>query len=153
MYGGCIILDVVVESRLMKIVELKRVSMDRIGRVNKNGVKLYPHEDSTALHLTQFGFDVEYIMPRHIYKSTNPDFLVNGTIWETKSPEGNGKNTIKHQFDGTSKQADKIILDLRRIKLPAEKAERQAMARFEKAINIKRLLLITKSGRVLDIRR
>lgn len=138
---------------VMKIMELQRVSKDRIGRVNKNGVKLYPHEDSTALHLAQFGFDIEYIMPSHIHKSTNPDFLVNGSIWETKSPEGCGKNTIKHQFDGTSKQADKVILDLRRIKLPAEKAERQAKDRFEKAVNIKRLLLITKSGKVFDIKR
>ena len=137
----------------MKIIELQRVSKDKIGRVNKNNVKLYPHEDSTALHLTQFGFNIEYIMPSHIYKSTNPDFLVNGAIWETKSPEGGGKNTIKHQFDGTSKQADKVILDLRRIKLPAEKAERQAKDRFEKAVNIKRLLLITKSGKVFDIKR
>ena len=137
----------------MRIVELTKVSKNKIGRVNKNGVKLYPHEDSTALHLAQFGFDIEYIMPRHIYKSTNPDFLVNGVIWETKSPEGCGKNTIKHQFDGTSKQADKLILDLRRIKLPSDKAERQAKDRFEKAVNIKRMFLITKDGRLLDIKR
>lgn len=41
---------------VMKIMELQRASKDRIGRVNKNGVKLYPHEDSTALRLAQFGF-------------------------------------------------------------------------------------------------
>lgn len=46
-----------------------------------------------------------------------------------------------------------MILDLRRIKLPADKAERQAKTRFEGATNLERLLLITKSGKVLDIRR
>ena len=137
----------------MLIQEIQKVPITRIGRINKNGVKLLPHEDSTALHLTQFGFNVEYIMPRHSYKMKNPDFLINGAIWEAKSPEGNGKNTIKHQFDGTSKQSNMMILDLRRVRLSADKAKSQAVSRFEKVKNLKRLLLITKDGKLLDIKR
>ena len=137
----------------MKIIELQKVAEDRIGRINENNVKVNPHESSTAVYLTQYGFNIDYVMPVYIHKSKNPDFLVNGAVWEAKSPVGNGKNTIKHQFDGTSKQSDKMILDLRRIKMPAEKAKKQSLARFEKSINIKRLLLITKNGKLFDIKR
>ena len=137
----------------MVIQELQKVAANKIGRVNKNAVKLLPHEDSTALHLAQYGFNIDYIMPRHAFKAKNPDFLVNGVVWEAKSPEGNGKNTIKHQFDGTSKQSNLMILDLRRIRMPSDKAKSQAIARFEKTKNIKRLLLITKDGSLLDIKR
>ena len=137
----------------MKVIELEKVASERIGRVDKHNVDAKPHEESTALHLAQFGFNVDFIMPRNTYKSKSADFLVNGAVWETKSPEGGGNSTVGRQFHEASKQADRLILDLRRIKLPADKAKRQALARFEKAVNIKRLLLITKEGRLLDIKR
>ena len=137
----------------MNIRELRRVPSNKIGRVDKHGVEAKPHEESTALHLAQFGFDIDFIMPSNIYKTKSADFLVNGAIWETKSPEGSGNSTVGRQFHEASKQSDKLVLDLRRIKLPAEKAQRHALSRFEKSINIKRLLLITKDGRLLDIKR
>ena len=72
----------------MKIRELERVPASRIGRVNKNGIEIKPHEESTALHLTQYGFNIDVIRPSNTPKTSSPDFLVNGAIWETKSPEG-----------------------------------------------------------------
>ena len=49
--------------------------------------------------------------------------------------------------------SDKMILDLRRVKLEAQKAEREVRFRFEKSRNIKRLMLITKDGKLFDIRK
>ena len=66
---------------------------------------------------------------------------------------GSGNSTIPRQFHRASKQATMFILDLRRIKIPADKAEQEAKARFEKAKNIKRLLLLTKAGKLLDIKK
>lgn len=137
----------------MKIVELQKVSPAKIGHIDENGVKPKKHERYTAEYLVLYGFNVVFIVPSNAYKTKNADFLLNGSIWETKSPTGDGKNNIKRQFDDASKQADKLVLDLRRTKLPAEKAERQAKSHFQGVMNLKRLLLITKDGKVLDIRR
>ena len=43
----------------MKIKELVRVPDDKIGRVNKNGVKPEINEENTFNYLTLFGFNVE----------------------------------------------------------------------------------------------
>ena len=45
----------------MKIAELPKVPKNRVGRIITNGVKLKTHEESTAVFLTQFGFNIEYI--------------------------------------------------------------------------------------------
>ena len=58
----------------MKIVELQKVSAKRIGRIDKNGVNPEPHEESTAVHLTQFGFNIEYVRPRNTFKTHSADF-------------------------------------------------------------------------------
>ena len=137
----------------MKITELFKVPKNRVGRIVTNGAKLKAHEESTAVFLTQFGFNIEYILPTNTYKTHSPDFLVNSAIWETKSPDGSGNSTVGRQFHTASKQADRLILDLRRIKLPAEKAKRQALMRFEKSRNIKALLLITKDDKLLDVKK
>ena len=132
---------------------MQKVPKKKVGHIITNGVKLKPHEESTAVFLAQYGFNIEFIRPTNTYRTRSADFLVNKSIWEAKSPDGGGNSTIGRQFHVASKQADKLILDLRRIKLPAVKAENQAKTRFEKSKNIKSLLLITKDGRLLDIKR
>lgn len=59
--------------------------------------------------------------------------------------------SASRQFHKASKQSDKMILDLRRVKLEAQKAEREVRFRFEKSRNIKRLMFITKDGKLFDI--
>ena len=137
----------------MKIIELEKVTNNKIGRVTTNNVKLEPHEDATALFLTQFGLNIEYIKPSNIHNNRNADFMINGSVWETKSPNGNGNSTIARKFHKASKQADKMVLDLRRIKIATEEATNQAINSFQKSRGIRRLLLITKDARLIDIRK
>lgn len=136
----------------LKITELNLVDRAKLGRVDTRGVHLEAHEYDTIYYLARYGFNVEVIRPTNCPKTKNPDFLIGGSIWEAKSPEGSGSSTIARQFHKAGKQADKIVLDLRRIKLPAARAEAEAISRFSKSCSIKRLLLITKDGRLLDIR-
>ena len=55
----------------MKIIELKRVPKNKIGRLNKNGVKLEPLEEKTANYLRLYGFTIDVIRPASIPKSKN----------------------------------------------------------------------------------
>ena len=118
-----------------------------------NGVCLETHEYDTIYYLASYGLDIEVIKPINTPRIHNADYLIKGLIWEAKSPNGGGNSTIARQFHKASKQSDKMILDLRRIRLEAQKAEREARFRFEKSKNIKRLMLITRDGKLFDIRK
>ncbi|MBR3332174.1 hypothetical protein IKG28_00890 [Candidatus Saccharibacteria bacterium] len=137
----------------MKEIELKKVSNARIGRVNTCGAHLEAHEYDTIYFLASYGFDIEIIKPSNTPKTSNPDFLIKGAIWEAKSPNGSGSSTIARQFHKAGKQADRLVLDLRRIRLSVDISEKEAKKRFASSRNIKRLLLITKDNRLLDIRK
>lgn len=135
----------------MKITKILPVPDDKIGRVKKNGVITEPHEDSTALYLTQFGFSIEFIKPTSTSKVNNPDILIMGTIWEMKAPESSSKQTIKKRFRKASKQAPKIIFDLRWVKAGADKVEKQIMELLENDGRVRRMIIIESDGTVLDI--
>ena len=94
----------------LRIVKLKTVSNSKIGKIIKNDIKTEPAEDSTFVHLTQFGFDIELIKPTSIKKSNNPDALISGTIWEIKSPESSNPSTIKNRLRKASKQAKVLVV-------------------------------------------
>ena len=135
----------------MKITEICQASDDKIGRVKRNGVVTEPHEDSTILYLTQFGFDIELIKPTSTKNANNPDVLIMGTIWEIKRPESSNETTIKNRFRKASKQATKIIFDLRGVKKDVSKVERRIMKLFKEGGRVKRMMIIEKNGRLFDI--
>jgi len=85
------------------------------------GLKPFParYELSAAsLLASHFKADVEFI-PRSNYKT--PDFLIEGVVWELKSPTGKGKHNIEHQMKAGIKQSGNIIFDARRSKIHISK--------------------------------
>ena len=106
-------------------------------------------EISAALILAEYFLsDVVFLRPRYM---KSPDLVINGEIWELKSPIGNSKNTIMNNFKNARKQSMNIIIDLRRCKLD----ERVAKARIKYIIKNRRhkkgkVLVISKKGEVLD---
>lgn len=150
---ACVLSNSLILCLDMKIVELKRVPKNRFGRVITNDVCLEAHEYSTLYFLSSFGLCIEVIKPSNTPGTRSADYLINGAIWEGKSPDGSGNSTISRQFHKASRQADRLILDLRRVKIPKDKAKREALNRLEKSRNIKRMLLITKDGQLLDVKR
>lgn len=135
----------------MKIREVQKVPKNKIGHFNENGVKPEPGEEGTIKYLTLFGFDIEFIRPSSTKKAKNPDVLIMGTIWEIKTPTSSNENTIKMRFRDASKQAEKIIFDLRGVKKNPDKVERQIMDLFMGDGRVRHMMLIKKDGRLLDI--
>ena len=133
----------------MKIVEIK--PSKKPGNFNRNDVDLKTHEMKTIDFLIGYGFNIEAIIPAYTPKNKNPDILLNGAVWEMKSPEGNGKYTIQRQVHEAGSQSNKLILDLRRIKKPADKAQSEAVFHFGHSKSIRRLLIITKDKKLLEI--
>ncbi|MCL2038769.1 hypothetical protein FWG86_02635 [Candidatus Saccharibacteria bacterium] len=123
----------------------------RKGKITPNGVVLEKHENATVVFLTELGHDIELVRPRPAEHIKTPDIKLKGRYWEIKCPKGAGKYTIEHLMQAANKQAENLIIDLRRTKAPARslaKIEREAKYRK----GLKRIIVITKDRQVLDIK-
>ena len=109
-----------------------------------------PHEISAAVILAEyFASDVTFL--RRGIDST-ADFVIKNVVWELKSPRGNSKHTIQNNLRDAGAQSINVIVDLGRSKMSTEQAIskiRYFLANGNR--HIKKLLLITRSGEVIDI--
>ena len=78
----------------------------------ESGANPKDFEKATAKALGKLGFECEFKRRSHFKAS--PDVVMNGEIWEFKSPEGSGKQTIYHQFEEAAHQSSRLVIDLRR---------------------------------------
>lgn len=137
----------------IKVQALKKVTGDQVGHLNKNGVKTEANEDNTFEYLTLFGFNVDLIRPTSTKKTRNPDIFIAGTIWEVKTPVSSNRNTIKKRFREASKQAIRVVFDLRSIKQGADKVEEQVVEMFKNSGRVRSLMIIEENGKLLDFRK
>lgn len=129
---------------------VKISNFDSNGKITPNGVSLEKHEYATVLLLTEMGYDVELVPRSNREGEHTPDIIIDNVKWEMKSPTGETRNTIKNIIQSALRQSVNVILDLRRIKRPMEKCLRDIDREFTHNKKIKRLLVITKSKKVID---
>ena len=127
----------------------------RRGKIDISQLKTLPerHELETADYLTNLGYDIEFIAPRNSPNVHTPDIFMDGVSWEIKCPKGKSKRTIENNFRKAKQQAENIIFDLRRINIPEEKCMLELKRRFAQKRDVKRLLIIKKSGEILKFLR
>jgi hypothetical protein len=111
------------------------------------------HELQAASLFASLGYDIEFLIPNRSKGIRTPDIKMNGILWEIKSPSGNSKYTLQHAFKNALKQSVNIIFDLRLMKAPEEKSITKLKNLFTASKNIKRLLIITKSLKLLDFKK
>ncbi|MDR1016012.1 MAG: hypothetical protein LBL67_00885 [Coriobacteriales bacterium] len=113
----------------------------------------YPqqHEIHAAAMLAEyFDCDVQFIQRKINAKTL--DLLIKGIRWEIKSPKGNAKNTIDNNLRKANRQSQYVVIDLSRTKMRAYQAKARINAFLrEGSTKFKRILLINKSGKVLEI--
>jgi hypothetical protein len=95
--------------------------------------------------LGHFRADIEFIP---VSSSKTPDIRISNVLWEIKSPEGNGKNNLKHQLFRAMKQSKNIVIDSRRSKMDVRNIRRFLIKEGKNARTLRRLLFITKEGKV-----
>jgi len=115
-------------------------------------IGVYPekHEHDTADFFLKLGKDVYFIKPSRTKKTKNADVIIDGVVWEMKSPIGRGKENLEHAFKAAVKQSENIIFDLRRSKIPEQKALAKLQRELRLSKKAKRLLVITKQGEKFD---
>ena len=102
----------------------------------------------TALRLAEEGMDVLFRIDSREEGVKNPDAEMNQQIWEFKAPTGATDNTISGQFRRSGKQAQRLVLDLRRSGLDDELGLAQAGRRFAGKSKVVDLIVITKDARL-----
>ena len=112
-----------------------------------------PHEYAVADIFARAGKDVEFIKPSRIKGSRSPDVIIDGVLWEIKSPTGSGKYTVQTQLKRAAKQSKNIIIDSSRTKLPDDFLVKELQKYYSLVKSIKRLTLVTKRGIIIDINR
>ena len=95
-----------------------------------------------------FGSDVIFIRSANF---RTPDFAINNLKWELKSPMGSSARTIENNMRTARKQSENIVIDLSRIKLHQQRAISRVNFFLSKPNQFKRVLVITKTRKVIEI--
>jgi hypothetical protein len=74
-----------------------------------------------------------------------------GLLWEIKCPIGASKSTIGNSLRWGSKQSRFIVLDTRYTKLPYDVIEKRVQFEINTKSSIKKVILINKSGEIVEI--
>lgn len=111
------------------------------------------HEIATAKIFIKNGFDVRFITPRRVKNMKTPDVEINGILWEIKSPTSTGKQTLQRLLKKAAKQSDNIIIDDRRTNSDDAYYFKELKRLSSLSHSIRRLKLITKSGKIIDIKK
>ena len=127
--------------------------MKKKGKIIPNGVVLKEHENATVVFLTELGYDVELIPKSNVKGVHTPDIKFGKIKWEMKSPKGEGGSLMKNTIQKALKQSCYIIIDLRRTKRHQTKCLRELKKQFDNSRSIQRIMVITKSGQILEFRK
>jgi hypothetical protein len=113
-----------------------------------------PHEIEIAkLLVDHFGYIVEFIIPIDGYKIKTADIVMNGLLWEIKSPIGKSRrHLVNAQFDRASKQSKNIIFDGRRTPLDDEFMMKQIRFEISRRSSLRRVIFITKSEIIVEMK-
>lgn len=107
------------------------------------------HEFAAATLLAAyFKSDIIFIRPANFQ---TPDFDIGGVKWELKSPMGGSARTIENNMRTARRQSKNIIIDFSRIKLHQRRATSHINFFLSKPNQFKRVLIITKSKKIVEI--
>ena len=123
---------------------------NQAGVFTPKGRKVWPHEQRVANILAAAGHYVEFL-PEATLKT--PDIRIdNATEYEIKSPENARNITIERAIKKALKQCPNIIIDASRMKGAKDiRTQNFLVFQAKSRHQIKRILFITKQGKVIDI--
>ena len=124
---------------------------------NKPGVfrpahrRVWPHEERTAVILAKAGHYVEFLPEGG---SSSPDILLDGVVYEMKSPRSPKPNSMEQLIKDAlyNKHCSNIVFDSHRVKGSTdEKICKFLVGQMRTRKAIRSILFITKRGRIIDI--
>ncbi|MBQ9002875.1 MAG: hypothetical protein IJ087_13570 [Eggerthellaceae bacterium] len=117
------------------------------------GVNVWPHEMKTAEALAAAGYIVEFMRRSEGFRVTTADVVINGVIWEMKSPESSQLKVIEKNIRHALHQSRDVIFDSRRMKkLGNERIEQEVRKWATQLTSVRRLIYINRRGEVVKIK-
>lgn len=108
-----------------------------------------PHELATGERLARAGISPQWRVEDFTHGVKNPDVTINGQVWDFKSPEGAGKNTISNQFSRAKEQGvRRLVLDLARSPLDGPTALAETRRRLAGSDWFSEVIVIDRAGTV-----
>ena len=112
------------------------------------------HEIEVAWILARWhGCTVEFLRPTRGYKVKTADIVMNGVMWEIKSPTGTSSKTIENQLKKGAHQSRYIVIDGRRTKLADDDIQKKIVAFIHEHTRMKKVILVSKQEEVLEVLR
>lgn len=113
------------------------------------GLHPWEHELRVARILSMAGHVVEFLPPARIKRA---DIKLDGVEFEIKSPLTNKPKKIIRNVKRALEQAQNVIIDSSRIKGMRDDSLRKLLiGRVKDQKKLRRLLLVTKRGQIIDI--
>jgi hypothetical protein len=127
--------------------------MKRVGKIiEPSRGNIRDHERRTARAIANTGLTVEFVLASDQYLTKSPDLLIDGALWEMKSPKTSKLNQIQNNLKKANRQSAYIIIDSQRIKrLPDKKIQDFLISRLRSQGSIKHLLFVNRRREVIDI--
>lgn len=116
------------------------------------GVQPWPHEERVAKILAAKGYKVEFLAKSTIKTA---DILLDGVEFEIKSPKTDKANSLEHVLRRALRQSSNIIIDSARInekRITDNQVQNFLISKARRHKQIKRLLFITKKGKIVDVK-
>lgn len=118
-----------------------------------SGANVWPHELKTAQAFTAIGKDVEFMRRSEEEHATSADCIIDGLIWEMKTPKSNALRRVERTLRDALKQSRNVIFDSRRMKgIPDHAIERELRKWARELKSLERLMFVCRSGAIIDIK-
>lgn len=114
--------------------------------------EVWPHESRCAKTLATLGYTVEFMRRTEGDGVKSADIQMNGAVWEIKSPETSNVKALQRVLRRAGRQSPNVIIDtVRATKLSDDAILREIRRLAPLTKSVKRILVVTKSGSVVDI--
>ena len=120
--------------------------MIKRGHLVSHDLCLESHEKMTIDFFLNLGKDIELNLPSLTPGTSNPDFWMDGLVWEMKCPFVDRNERIAFLFRHATRQSVNVIFDLRNLKVADKKVILHLQKLFKISRRVRRLMIICKDN-------
>jgi hypothetical protein len=111
------------------------------------------HEKEAAWIIARhYNTTVEFLRRMEGYHIRTPDIVLDGVLYEMKSPKGTSNQNVVRQLKRATKQSRNIIFDARRTSVDDEILLSKIRRELQFRHSIRRFIFITKKHEILEIK-
>lgn len=119
----------------------------------KPGVVPWPHEERTARALADAGRKVEFVRRSEEKRAKSPDVLIDGRLWEFKSPTADNVKAIQRNLHKALHQSRNVVFDSQRMKRVSDAVVERELRKFANVMrSLEHLTFVNRKRQVIDIK-